>query len=342
MTDLKRVFISDVHMSSGAAVTPPPGQHAYGWLSPAKAKRLGAFLKSDELTDCRQLFLVGDIVDTWICPHDVKPPTAIEILDAPHNRPVVEGLKAFAAKPGNWIYWIEGNHDAGAGAEAAHHIAPNVSFVTGGLDDPPLYIHHGHENSLFNAPDPAGREFPLGYYISRFVATAAARGLAPVGLNLQLIWKKRDELLAFVKGQPLAVSVLNAVCDAAHINPNSPDEHVVMPDGSKPLVSKIREQYQNLTDDWEHSGLGSWKDALACEWDPFYSMGASSDCIYIMGHSHGWFPGGSPGMASTRYRNLGAWCGKEAHYATSYLEDAGKGVKEMKVTLSKWGPDIDE
>jgi hypothetical protein len=62
-------------MSSSDAVEPAAGKRLYGWLSPDEAKRLGAFLRSKTVTDCMQLILNGDVVDVWICPHHVRPPS---------------------------------------------------------------------------------------------------------------------------------------------------------------------------------------------------------------------------------------------------------------------------
>ena len=334
MSDSARIYISDVHMSSQAAIKPPPGQHAYGWLPPAKVDRLARFLYSDELAGCRELVLLGDIVDYWIVPHDVRPPTAIEVLDAPHNKAILDGLKAFAARPGNKITWIEGNHDAGAGSAAAHRIAPNVRFVPG-FDDPPLRLRHGHENCLFNAPDPAGRQFPLGYFISRFVATAAARGLAPVGLNLQLLWHSGPQLVALLGKEPLAKCVFDAVCHAADV---SLTDGVIMPDGSARNLAEIRATYQNLVAEWD-SARGNAMEAVLCEWEPFQGLDNGKPYINIFGHSHDRY--NAPIHATGgRYVNVGSWCGKQAHYATTWIEQVA-GKPTMNVRLSRWEPDID-
>jgi UDP-2,3-diacylglucosamine pyrophosphatase LpxH len=84
-------------------VTTTAGQHPYGWLSPAAAIRLGDFLRSRPWPT-QQLFLVGDFRDYWVCPHDVRPSTTLDIINAPHNKPVVDGLRAFAAMPGKNLF----------------------------------------------------------------------------------------------------------------------------------------------------------------------------------------------------------------------------------------------
>ncbi|HEU4727989.1 MAG TPA: hypothetical protein VFT22_08880, partial [Kofleriaceae bacterium] len=91
----------------------------YGWLSPRHARRLGAFLESRSVAQSDQLFLTGDTLDLWVCPHDVRPATAQDLIDAPHNKPIVDGLRAFAATPGKTLFYIQGNHDLEITAELA-------------------------------------------------------------------------------------------------------------------------------------------------------------------------------------------------------------------------------
>lgn len=328
-------FISDVHMSSAAAVTGQGSYLPWSWLSRKKVDRLGAFLQSEEVKGLEKLFLVGDIIDTWIHPHDLRPPTAIEVLAAEHNGPILEGLRAFA-KQGKQIYWIEGNHDAGAGTVAAQHIHPDVRYVSR-IDAPPLYVRHGHEGSLFNARDPKNRPFPLGYYLSRLCATATATGLGSIGLNFQLIWDCKEKLVAFLKGSELVDEVFAAVRDEAKVDPTA---SFVMPDNGRVPLSDVQIRYRNLRHEWEAAGRGSWVRAVECEYDPFYGIDHEGVILYITGHSHDKFVGHLTSPES-RYVNVGSWCDKEASYATIDL-DANGGITPMHVQLSTWGPDIDE
>ena len=330
-------FISDVHMSSAEAVTGLGPYRPWAWLSKPKVDRLAAFLNSAEVAGWDKLFLVGDIVDTWICPHDLPPPTAVEVLAAAHNQPIVEGLRAFAEQPGKEIYWIEGNHDAGAGVAAAHYIHCNVCYALR-FEQPPLFVRHGHESCLFNAKDPKGRPFPIGYYLSRLCATAVAAGRGSIGLNFQLIWDCKDKLLDVLKGgEELVDGVLEAVRGKAGVGPTA---SFVMPGGGSVSLSDVRAWFHNLRHDWVAAGLGGWVRAIECEYDPFYGIEHRGDILYIAGHTHDQHYGllSSP---ESRYVNVGSWCDTEASYATLWLDDDGV-IIPARAHLGKWGPDIDD
>lgn len=328
-------FISDVHMSSAAAMTGSGSYRPWAWLSRAKVDRLAAFLRSPEVAGWEKLFLVGDIVDTWICPHDLPPPTAIDILSAAHNQPIVEALRDLAGHPEKEIYWIEGNHDADAGVAAAHYIHPNVCYALR-FDRPPLHVRHGHETCLFNAKDPRHRPFPLGYYLSRLCATAAAKGYGSIGLNFQLIWDCKEKLLAILEGSELVDGVFKAVRDEARVDPAA---SFAMPDGGSIPLSEVQVEYQNLRHDWEAAGLGGWVRAIECEYDPFYGIEHAGNILYIAGHSHDMHIGllSSP---ESRYVNVGSWCDERASYATLNVEDGI--ITPTSVHLATWGPDIEE
>jgi len=327
-----RTYISDLHLPSKDAVDPPPGQLPYGWLSPDQAKRLAKFLASDIVTSSDQLFLVGDVLDLQICPHDVKPPTAIDVFTAHHNQPIVKAIRDYADGPGHTVFWILGNHELGATASDAHYLHPQINFLPR-YDEYPLRVRHGHEGCLFNGPDPRGRDVPLGYFISRFVATAAARGLHPVGLSLQLLWNSGPELVALLKAAPLAECVFDAVCHAADI---TLDDDVIMPDGSARKVGEVRATYQDLVHEWGEAHGGYVMNAVLAEWDPFYDLPVSKRYLNIIGHSHEHKY--SSLVTGGVYLNLGSWCGNEAHFAKSWLENAGESNEVVRAQLFRWDP----
>lgn len=327
-------FISDVHMSSAQAVTGLGPYRPWAWLSKPKVDRLAAFLNSAEVAGWDKLFLVGDIVDTWICPHDLAPPTAVDILRAKHNRPIVEALRAFAAHPEKETYWIEGNHDAGAGVEAAHEIHPNVCYTLG-FERPHIQVRHGHETCLFNACDPNGRPYPIGYYLSRLCATAVAAGHASIGLNFQLIWDCKDKLIAVAKGdEEIVDGVLDAVRGKARVDPEA---SFVMPDGSRVSLSVVRTWFHHLRRDWKAAHRGNWLDAVACEYDPFYGLDRGPRMLCIAGHTHDRYVAmlSSP---ESRYVNVGSWCDEEASYATLVVEN--DRIEPTRAHLATWGPSI--
>jgi UDP-2,3-diacylglucosamine pyrophosphatase LpxH len=231
------------------------------------------------------------------------------------------------------VIWVKGNHDAEANADAAHHLAPNVNFVPH-YDEFPLRVRHGHENCLFNAPDPTGREFPLGYFISRFVATAAARGMAEVGMNFRTIWKSGPKLVALLEHGALVDCVFDVVRNAAGIKL---EDRVIMPNGSTVEVSDVRATYQNLIAEWNQH-KGNAMEAVLCEWDPFYDLPVNKPYLNINGHSHDHKY--SSLITGGVYANLGSWCARDAHFAKTWLENAGQVNETLRAELFKWEPGV--
>ncbi|HET7504109.1 MAG TPA: hypothetical protein VFK02_23975 [Kofleriaceae bacterium] len=312
-------------------------KHPYGWLSPLHARRLGAFLASPSVTEADQLFLVGDTLDLWVCPHDVQPPTAKDIITAAHNKPIVDGLRKFAASSRRRLFYILGNHDLAMTAGLARELAPQIVFMNSYNSEFPLRVSHGHENSLFNSPDPMGRDVPLGYFITRFVATAAREGLGEVGMNWRTILGSGPEIVALLEHHPLAECVFDAVRKAAGIGP---DAYVKMPDGSERNVSDLRATYQNLLGEWNERRKSRWQSALLCEYDPFYDHGVGTPHLYIAGHSHDRVYTYHASYGT--YMNLGAWCGSKAYFGKTWIENADERTETLCGRLYEWSSETGE
>lgn len=332
MQDITRVIVSDVHAADRTAIDPPSGVHPYGWLSPDHALRFAEFLGSKLVTNATQLVLAGDVTDLQICPIDIKPPTAVDVLSAPHNKPILDAIRKYADgkdahERDHTVLWILGNHDLGTTESDVHHVHSGIKFLPF-YQEGPLRIQHGHDTCLFNGPDPMNRDYPLGYFISRFVATAVARGLHPIGLSLQLIFHSKPELVRLLKGAPLAECVFDAVCRAARI---AMTEDVIMPDGNARKVEEVRATYSALLHEWNH---GSALDAAAAEYDPYYGIDVGrKPHLDVMGHSHdrkcAWLEAGG-------YMNVGAWCGDKTHFGRTWLEDPGMPDEKLCGQVCKW------
>jgi UDP-2,3-diacylglucosamine pyrophosphatase LpxH len=81
MLEGKRIYVSDVHMGPKKD---PQSQYDYTWLGTAEAKVFAEFLgylNADE--EVKEVILLGDTMDTWVCPVDAEPPTFKEIVDTP-------------------------------------------------------------------------------------------------------------------------------------------------------------------------------------------------------------------------------------------------------------------
>lgn len=320
---MKRIFISDIHMSDTRALGNENFVHisgTYTWLDRYGVRRLAQFLQSPEVQGADQLVLVGDIVDTWVHPISVRPPTVSDILNDRVNLPVVVELRMFAATPGKQLIWIPGNHDMATTADDVHRaIGPQVVFGKQ-LDLPPLRVRHGHEGSLFNAPDPAGRPFPIGYFITRMTATGVASGHAPMNLDLWTVLKNSSDVLKALRGSPISQCVFDVVMKATGVQGR---DLCVLPGGAVSCsVDYIRTLYDSLVNDWS-ARRGDFATAVEAEWDPWYDLPAGRPHINIIGHSH--HAMSAQGAAYGAYLNTGTWISSEStpSYVAAWEEDGG-------------------
>ena len=77
----KRVFVSDTHMTPGSSLAGSTG--VYDWFT--KKTRMiswhfSKYVRGDASFD--EVILLGDIMDVWLCPYDVPPPSYAEARNA--------------------------------------------------------------------------------------------------------------------------------------------------------------------------------------------------------------------------------------------------------------------
>jgi len=331
MKPLRRVFVSDIHMGTAAAVADNiPDKKPYCWLSAEENSTLAEFLKSDTVQTADQLFIVGDLVDLWVYPVDVRPPSPDEIINAQHNRAIVSALRTFAAQPHKQLIYIGGNHDMQVDALVAHQLAPNTVFGPV-YEEFPLRVTHGHDLCLFNSRDPGGRKYPLGYFITRCCATAARDGAAhDMGWNFWSLFNGADEIVRWIKdGKPLSQCVLDFVKDSTGVSDTAP---IVMPDGSTTTLAEVKQQYAHLVDDWNAHKSNHAATAVLCEWDPWSDMPIGTQRVNIMGHSHRRVFANNDNYGI--YVNLGTWCEGIPNFAM--VEVAEADPDDMLVQLCRW------
>lgn len=323
---MKRLFISDIHLSDALASYPMTG-HPYTWCDRSGVERLAGFLNSSEIKDADQLFLVGDVVDTWVHPIDVKPPTVAEILADATNKPVIDALRTFAETPGKQLIWMPGNHDMSTVAADVHAISGKIVFGPR-FDEYPLRVRHGHEGSLFNAPDPGGHPYPVGYYITRLTATGVNRGHAQPPMDLWTVFKNAAEVAAAVRGKPLSECIFDVILEASGVSAN---DRVLMPDGNYVPLSGIRVMFDNLPALWKAAG-GDVATAVMTEWDPWYDLPVGKPHLNIVGHSH--LAMLSRGDAFGAYLNTGAWCSTTD--TATYVQCWDEGTTRMAAQVMHW------
>jgi hypothetical protein len=291
------LVISDLHLSTHEA------RHSgYSWISDTHTSRLIRFLRSDTVLSADRLVLAGDVLDLWAHPIDRTPPKAAAVIE--DNRPVADALRAVRQ-----VVYIPGNHDMDVtGADAAALLPAGHAFGSR-FDIGALHVRHGHEQALFNGPDPVGRRYPLGYYLTRIATTGVLRGNPAQTMDVWTILKNGSEVLRALAGKPLAECVFDVVCAAAGVGLS---EKIHMPDGSCVIsVGDIRDTYADLVTEWNRKPeCVDADDAILAEWDPWYALEtADAPRLTVMGHSHAPLTSELPDADQPEaYLNTGAWC----------------------------------
>lgn len=334
-----RVFISDVHMSTKSSGS---YNHNYHWLSDRQIGNLSSLLESLVARPPDELVILGDLLDDWVCPVDITPPSMGEILNAAHNQPIIGGLNKLM-DAGSKVVFLGGNHDQLVTPADLRAVMPKVVFADGWLNnsvyrDARIHAEHGSSQAMFNAPDPRNdprTRLPLGYFITRVVTTRAAR-TGEAGRD----WARYldDVMETAFTSQRIATSVFEAVLEEAHLPGTT---RIVMPDNTSITANEVKERYADLYDQWcaTHKGFGAGIRAVLAEFNYLDDM-ADQICkrggtnVVVLGHSHKaeidkdtWF------VDDRIYANAGAWCEKETSGTFVEVETTDK---EHTVRVREW------
>jgi len=313
----KTVVISDVHMGDGAK---------FSWFLPPYSEALAAML-TGVATDptVGELVILGDLFDLWLYPVDVVPLTVAQIATA--NPLCTQALQKCVACLPN-VYYIAGNHDMGV---LAHDLAPfncgskSMQWIT-----PEAYsakyknrrhLEHGHAADMFNAPDPAADTvagYPLGYFITRLVASAA---------NQSAVWDALKNLLQAISGTQRALGpavlavptasefLVQAIISLLELLAEVPDTaRIRFADSSidnKYTVGDIKRHYGSLLPTWMQR-YPDPSQLLSAMLSGFLSKGLDwyaklllsvplPPKVLVMGHTHHADMEGA-------YDNSGCWC----------------------------------
>ena len=93
---MKRVFVSDIHMSAGWSLG--QGSTTYDWFDKEEAAAFEQFLRTlvvDDTVD--EVILLGDIMDVWIYPYDKAAAKYSDIVSAGHVKPIIAAINNLAA-----------------------------------------------------------------------------------------------------------------------------------------------------------------------------------------------------------------------------------------------------
>ncbi|MCP4898536.1 MAG: hypothetical protein GY906_16300 [bacterium] len=343
-----RVFVSDVHINAGRSLDPVDGKHTYDWLDKKGIDRFTAFLiHLAERDDVRDVVIIGDLFDNWVCPVDEVPPSFEEIVNAKCNAPLIEALRALCASDTIDVLYLPGNHDMGVSEEFVHDHFPKMIFGGAALYDSVyrtsrLRAEHGSAHAIFNAPDPINNprtRIPLGYFISRVAATRMHRN----GNGRRHFWTYIDDLLETLGPQTLPSSVFEAMLEEADL---PGDTDILMPPvggvESSIKADDVKTRYEDLYQQWvTHHGPGKAFKSLLAEISMLGRV-ADSLCkksdtnIVVFGHSHDWKLDKDSWFVGDRvYANCGTWCDpdKPATFVETQKDNA---CREHNVRVMKW------
>ncbi|MFH1980988.1 MAG: metallophosphoesterase [Pseudomonadota bacterium] len=358
MANAKITIISDIHMSNNAS---------YAWFQDKQAALLIGMLDSAaNNTKLDELLLLGDAFDLWVYPIDVAPWTFEEVVNQ-WRRPakgttqsVIGALKRCIEKVPN-VYYINGNHDMQVTASQVESIASGgnrIHWTTpqayrqkyGGR----LHVEHGHGVDMFNAPDNSTdtlNGMPLGYYITRLVASAADPDTKQTKLNGMLLGFQKKYLTGAKQrdgdDQKLGEILVNAIIDLLtadlliHGKLVTDDTEIVFADPSRNVtIGQVKDAYHSLLGTWHTGGWDQLLDnMLVCaipnglDWYAKNLLeGQNPPQAVVFGHTH---HSEQNIYGARKYGNDGCWCNSPKNSRPSCIA-LDVTPSAIDVTLVNW------
>ena len=328
MARTKRMFISDIHLSSLERYNAADEMKRARFVPQKHKARLVNFLNKSVLekeSEIKDLVLAGDIFDDWVCPPDEAPPTFQGIFDA--NPEIMAALRAIAQSRIN-LYYLPGNHDYSLKKAALQSAIPGAIFQKV-YDDSQLKLHaeHGNNHVLFNKSYPmiaGGR--PIGYFITRLV-----EHLGGYVSRFHDLISYSDDVIKLVAGKSNFFALLiQALADRAGVK-----EIVMNSVGRKLTIKEIKKMYKPLAD--KHSPIEALtKMALEGELEPVGDRLCQKRGYktVIFGHTHkAKIDRDSFLVADRIYANAGCWSQKKAHCVI--VDRTKKGNTSVKLCRVK-------
>ena len=356
----KRIFISDTHISHVPKIG--SGKHDYTWLQEKDAAALTNFLiHLNTRQDIEEVIFIGDLFDNWVIPVDIAPPTIDEIIISrtANGDNVLQALRALCRNSNIRVVCLPGNHDMELTAEVVEkHFGSKSNpqkqgMVFGGTAiwnsgssvyrSSRLRAEHGSAHAMFNAPDPMnnpGSRLPLGYYLSRIVATKTCN----TGYGDRHWWTYVDDMLEAVGPDKFVSCVFEALLEEACL---PLDTEIIMPHRNSQPVTVIAQQisvkYENLYDQWkERVGAGMAFKSILAEIG-YLDDAADRLCkkndtnIVVFGHSHDWVLDKDSWFVENRiYANCGTWCDSPKKPWTYVEVETLRDRNERWVRVQEW------
>ncbi len=326
------LFVSDIHLGPG---------NDWDWFdAEIEGPRMINFFeyvlkRQSDHDDIKEVVLLGDVFDLWVCPYDETPHKFDDIVI--HHKEVIDSVKKMADKVRT--FYVNGNHDYQVTNNNIHDAFDGkVRHIGEVYRRGNIHAEHGHNYALFNRPDPKNGGFsrlPLGYYITRLHTSLKQKR----GSKSKLIIQAIDEAFQMMGPEKLPESILDALKDAVEMSDKARDvKHFNMGHISREQkYDDVRERYRNLYDDWKES-VGLWKSVqmIMCELNRLGTV-ADQLCrngvdIVIFGHSHDTKMDKDTFLVKDRiYANCGYWCGfgedEDKDDNAHFVETDGRTVK---------------
>ena len=189
----KRYFISDIHLSNDSSHEKSGDYHPYSWTSQSRIDSLVWFLNrlaKDPTT--KEVVILGDLFDNWVCPASAEPPSFEEILDSNMGRQVVDALWRLPDS-GVGLTYVFGNHDMLLNAKVLIKHIDGIKPLGNGRKPEPyivgsLIAEHGHRFCLFNNPATGQKSsfLPSGYPMTRILTQVTADTGQPYNMFTEL------------------------------------------------------------------------------------------------------------------------------------------------------------
>ena len=312
----KTIVVSDVHIGNGAS---------YSWFVPPLDTEFTSVLNmvANDNT-VTELVLLGDLVDVWLYPVNVVPYTVAQIAAA--NPTVTQALQTCVANIPN-VYFMNGNHDlevAQADLAPFSSGAKQIQLVTSdqyNAQHAGWHLEHGNAPDMFNAPDPSSDTlagFPLGYYVTRLVATAADQSLVWAALQKIIEWfgkahlaKTPVPMVTRAEDNLFVTMIIDALEALAWVDDSWPIRFSDPSIDKKYTLGDIKTHYQSLYATWQQmypdpnqfvsSMLVAYlKNGL--DWYANILLSAPNPPqVLVMGHTH-------YSESEGAYTNDGCWC----------------------------------
>ncbi len=332
MAKTRRIFISDIHLSSQQLYNDPKKP---AWYDPGEHNpRLLGFLDNYVLKHkdkIKDLILLGDVFNTWVCPANLKPPTYNQIFSA--NKAVMDKFKQII-KAGINTFYINGNHDFDLSAAVIQKALKGIKAIkfyrTGRI-----HAEHGNQYDIYNKPDyitdPAyGR--PIGYFISRLVTSINSGGFGLLDLPTYL-----DDLLeAALTSQNIFSSIIEGLAERAGMHDK---DSIKMPDQKKVSIGSLKERYEKLSEIYSLSELISDLYQRRYLNGPADRLCQKYDFkVVVFGHTHNAMIDKDFFLVEDRiYANTGSWCKNNAYCVEIDKSDASNTTQVFLHKIDKKG-----